>query len=316
MLFLCDRDLKELGYQWKDVINVIREAVECIAIGDFAQPIKPYLRFGNKENRIIAMPAYIGGRVNKAGIKWISSFPQNVIHNIPRASCITVLNDAGTGNPIAVFNSPLISIVRTVAVSGYVLQKYIKFACKAKYNIGIIGWGPIGQTHLNMCKELLGDKIGNIYLFDIRGIDLFSGEITICESWKRVYEGADILITCTSSLERHIDLSAKREMLVLDISLRDFCAEALDSFALPFIVDDWSEVNREDTDIEYYTNTGKLCAKNTITLCDILNKELANFYKKGDTIFFAPMGMGVFDISIADYFYRQAVENMRGMHLN
>ena len=53
-----------------------------------------------------------------------------------------------------------------------------------------------------------------------------------------------------------------------------------------------------------------------IVLCDILNKELANFYKKGDTIFFAPMGMGVFDISIADYFYRQAVENMRGMHLN
>ena len=77
MLFLCDRDLVELRYQWIDVINVIREAVECIAIGDFAQPIKPYLRFGNRANRIIAMPAYIGGRVNKAGIKWISSFPEN-----------------------------------------------------------------------------------------------------------------------------------------------------------------------------------------------------------------------------------------------
>lgn len=56
----------------------------CLANNEFAQPIKPYLRYNNLKNRIIAMPAYAGGECDMAGIKWIASYPDN-INQIGRA---------------------------------------------------------------------------------------------------------------------------------------------------------------------------------------------------------------------------------------
>ena len=43
--------------------------------------------------RINAMPGYIGGDYNMAGIKWIGSGPMNYKKGLPRASVTVVLND-------------------------------------------------------------------------------------------------------------------------------------------------------------------------------------------------------------------------------
>lgn len=308
MIYINDKDMIEVEYLWKDTINVIDVAINCISEGEYSQPLKPYLRYNDQSNRIIAMPAYVGGEIESAGIKWIASFPHNIEHNMPRASCVTILNDASTGVPLAIFNTPLISIIRTASVSGYVIKKYLEFKNKEKYNVGIIGWGPIGQYHYKMCKEILNTSIKGVYVFDIRDDVVNDGHITICTSWQEVYEKADIFITATSTLERYINLPVCESKLILDISLRDFKVEALDSFSKPFITDDWHEVNRENTDIEYYSGMGKISKDDIITLCDVNKKNLQSIYSDNDIIFFAPMGMGVFDIAIANYFYKKALK--------
>ena len=316
MLYLNDHDFSNLSISWEDSINEIKKALSCISREDYFQPLKPYLRFGDKTNRIIAMPAYVGGNIDMAGIKWIASFPNNINNNIPRASSITILNDSSTGVPLAIFNTAIISIIRTVSVSGFLLKEYSSFKQQSKYSVGIIGFGPIGQYHLKMCKSLLKNHIDNIYLYDKRDITISDEIVTMCNSWQEVYKKSDIFITCTSSLERYIDLPALHEKLILDVSLRDFKEESLNSFTKPFIVDDWDEVNRENTDIEYYTKIKGIDKKDTITLCDIQNNKLSSFYKKGDVIFFAPMGMGVFDITIANYYYKYAIKNNIGTCLD
>lgn len=315
MLYINEKDMAKVKYWWEDTINVIESAIKHISAGDYSQPLKPYLRFGNLSNRIIAMPAYVGGEINSAGIKWISSFPENIDNNMPRASCVTVLNDTLTGVPLAIFNTPLISIIRTASVSGYLLKKYLEHKKKANFNIGIVGWGPIGQNHYAMCKEILRNSLEEIYVFDIRDIVEDDNRITICKSWQEVYEKSDIFMTCTSTLERYINLPTHEDKLVMDISLRDFKAEALDSYSKPFITDDWYEVNREDTDIEYYAKMGKLESRNVISVCDLDKNSLSAFYTDRDSVFFAPMGMGVFDIAIANFFYQQALNTGIGTHI-
>lgn len=312
MLYLNDNDFLKFSISWDETIKEINKAVACIGQKDYSQPMKPYLRFKDNSNRIIAMPAYVGGNIDMAGIKWIASFPNNIKKSIPRASSVTVLNDTNTGIPLAIFNTAMVSIIRTASVSGYLLQEYNSFKQQLKYCIGIVGFGPIGQHHLKMCKSVLKNHIDKIYLYDKCEINISDELVTVCNSWKDVYEKSDIFITCTSSLERYIDLPALNNKLILDVSLRDFKEEALNSFAKPFIVDDWDEVNRENTDIEYYTKIGGIDKNNSITLCDIQNKKLNTFFNKSDNIFFAPMGMGVFDISIANYYYKYAIKNNIG----
>lgn len=315
-MYINNADFSNIPIAWNLTIAEVDNALACLARGEFSQPIKPYLRFKDKSNRIIAMPAYVGGSIDMAGIKWIASFPKNIDCGLSRASSITVLNDTDTGTPVAVFNTSMVSIIRTASVSGYLLQKYNSFRKQKRYKIGIIGFGPIGQHHLKMCQAILKDKIEAVYLFDNRTITIEDDNaIIICDSWQEAYKNSDIFIACTSSLDRYIDIPTQSPKLVMDVSLRDFREEALDSFSKPFILDDWDEVNRENTDIEYYSKINKLCKEGCITLCDIQKQGLNKYFSEKDTLFFAPMGMGIFDIAIAKYFFNLCMDNGIGISL-
>ena len=79
------------------IFDAIEAAYRLHACGDAVNPDSYFLRYPENPNaRIIALPAHLGGAVQKSGIKWIASFPENRAANLARASAVLILNDAAT----------------------------------------------------------------------------------------------------------------------------------------------------------------------------------------------------------------------------
>lgn len=71
----------------KQITELVEATYRLHAAGDSVNPPSHFLRFPDRPtSRIIAVPASIGGQVRVDGLKWISSFPDNVAAGIPRAS--------------------------------------------------------------------------------------------------------------------------------------------------------------------------------------------------------------------------------------
>ena len=321
MRYLSDKNVKAISLDWKQNVAVIEDAVQCIKSKETAQPIKPYLRYGNPNNRIIAMPAYIGGDIKKAGIKWIASFPENIEKGMARAHSVIVVNEAETGRPISIINSGSISAIRTASVSGFMIEKFLKLNRKEKnFTVGIIGFGPIGRYHLDMCTELLKDKLDKVLLYDLKGVasneipENIKDKVVVVNSWEEAYLTADIFITCTVSKYRYIDKQPKNGSLHLNVSLRDYKTDVFDWFKKAMIVDDWEEVCRENTDIEAFHLNNGLQEDEVKSIQDVLDNQLSTL-PKDQPIMFNPMGMAVFDMAIANHYFHLSEKTNTGVFL-
>ncbi len=167
MIYLNDGHIRQLGADWPLLAGLIAQTTAMLGTSETVQPLKPYLRFREPGNRIIAMPAFVGGETEMSGIKWIASFPGNTKLGLPRAHGSIVLNDPTTGAPVAFLCGGLLNELRTAAVSAAMLSAYFQLGRRERYRIGIIGWGPIGKRHYDMIATMFGEKVEGMKLFDI-----------------------------------------------------------------------------------------------------------------------------------------------------
>ena len=157
-LYLSQEDVIAAGgLNMGKCIEAVEEALACHVREDMVLPSKTVVRWGDVKTeaimgRINAMPAYIGGRVNKAGIKWMGSSPLNPKKfELPRASGVLILNDPETKLPIAIMDATIISAMRTGAVGG-IGMKYL--SRKDSGVMGIIGAGVQARTQALAAKTV------------------------------------------------------------------------------------------------------------------------------------------------------------------
>src|ERR1700744_1716854 len=63
----------------RETIALVEETYRVHGAGDSVNPPSYFLKFPDRPtSRIIALPASIGGSIHVDGLKWISSFPDNV----------------------------------------------------------------------------------------------------------------------------------------------------------------------------------------------------------------------------------------------
>lgn len=315
MIYLNDGHIHKVGVKWSVLIDQMEATARLMNTAEVVQPLKPYLRFRQLHNRMIAMPAFVGGEVDASGIKWISSFPENREQGLPRAHCSVILNDPLNGVPVAFFQSGWLNTLRTAAVSGVMLRKYIETqdsrSSKESIRLGIIGYGPVGQRHLEMVSEVFGDRLETVRIFDHNGVDPSTVQAPIrkktiiVDSWQKAYLRSNVFVTCTVSTDRYIDLPPSAGSLLLNISLRDYKPQSI-SPVKAIVVDDWQEVCRENTDIEQLHLEYGLKETAVLTLRDVVCKDALRKIAPEEPVFFNPMGMAAFDITLSAYYWREA----------
>lgn len=320
MIYLNDSHIGEMGVDWRELAGTIRQVLRLYGTEEVAQPLKPYLRFRDPANRIIAMPAFVGGEVEACGIKWIASYPGNPARGLPRAHNTIVLNDPATGEPAACFRSNALNALRTAAVSGVMLDAWAAWRGTPSFSAGIVGFGPIGRAHLEMLDSLFGERLETVRLFDPRGVDLqdFDADMRartfVCRDWREIYDRSDVFITCTTARERYIDRSPRPGALLLNVSLRDYVPDAVKDVNA-VVVDDWTEVCRENTDIERLHLLHGWTRERAVTLKEaVIGGGLARFVP-GEPVFFNPMGLAAFDIGVAAHYGRKALQTGVGVRL-
>ena len=133
ILYLSEKDMLAAG-----VNNVVsctdcmEEVVKLLDDGDYRMggengnshgcmisfpdnPEFPNMPKNGPDRRFMAMPAYLGGKFDMAGVKWYGSNVENREKGLPRSILMVILNDKETGAPKAFLSANLISAYRTAA---------------------------------------------------------------------------------------------------------------------------------------------------------------------------------------------------------
>ena len=308
----------------QDIIDRIGEAYVIHGSGDSCLPHSVFVRFPNmKRERIIALPGYLGGKKNIAGIKWISSFPENYSLGISRASAVMVLNSMDTGRPQAFMEGSIISAKRTAASAALACDKL--HAPGDIETLGIIGCGLINREIVRFIVSL-SRNIQSILTFDIsadkaadwaesiRGI---VGDIPI----EHTDVAPDLLARCpvvsfaTTATEPTIsDLSmCPKSATLLHISLRDLTPEAI--LMGENVVDDMDHVMRAQTSV--HLTEAHEGNRDFIhgTLAQILTGDIPPRDNPDAISIFSPFGLGVLDLTLGHYTYELAAERGIGTKL-
>ncbi len=106
-------------------------------------PPFPNMPKAGPDRRFMAMPAYVGGATDMAGMKWYGSNIENREKGLPRSILMVMLNDKETGAPLSLMSANLLSAYRTAGIPGVGVKH---LAVKDAKVLGIVGPGVINIT--------------------------------------------------------------------------------------------------------------------------------------------------------------------------
>lgn len=312
LLLVRAREISEILNDEEKIMDIVSKAYVAHTAGKSSLPHSVFLRFPNNDlNRIIGLPAYLGDEVNTAGIKWISSFPDNIKQGVERASALMILNNMENGHAEAVLESSIISAKRTAA-SAAVAAKLIHSNLDETV-FGFVGCGRINREISLFLKKVfknvkrlvaydIAPERAKKFLDEIKADDM---ETEVVSSVDEVFKKAPLVSFATTVGVPYIhDISScTPESTILNISLRDFGPEVI--LNADNIVDDLDHVCRERTAIHL---AEQACGNRDFVRCPIADvitgKEKGRV--EGKTAIYSPFGLGVLDLALACYVRKQA----------
>ena len=360
-LYLSEPDMIKAGV--KDIgkcVDVMEDLLITLNKGDYVmggknhnshgcmvtfpdKPLFPGMPANGEDRRFMAMPAYLGGRYQMAGMKWYGSNIENKKKGLPRSILMMMLNDKDTGAPLALMSANLLSSYRTGGIPG-VGAKYL--ARKDAKTVSIIGPGVMGKTSLSaflsVCPNLdtlkvkgRGKKSLESFLEFVKKECPKIKNVTVCETIEEAVKDSDIIsfTTTVGDDEKtfpYIDKAwiKKGALLSMPSAARideDFlakeCKLVVDNYKLyeawaeeyPFPTYDQVQiVGSKFTDLMH---KGKIKRESIIDIADIITGKNKGRESDDDIIIYSVGGMPVEDIAWGATVYKNALKEGIGIKL-
>ena len=295
------------------------------------------------DRRFMAMPAYLGGKYQMAGMKWYGSNCENKASGLPRSILMMMLNDKDTGAPLALMSANLVSCYRTGAIPG-VGAKYL--ARKDSETVTIIGPGVMGRTcllaFLSVCQKITTVKVKGRGQRSLHAFEEFVKkecpqiqQVIVCDSMEEAVKDSDIICVTSTAPVKEIDFPyiaedwvKKGALICLPSAARfddDFlinrCKKVVDNYKL---YEAWAEefpypsyemvqiIGSKFTD---YLHKGRIQREDIVDIADIINKKHPGRESDDEIIVYSVGGMPVEDIAWGGTVYRNALKEGIGVEL-
>ena len=331
ILFLNNKAMDEAGVNdMNAVIKDVERVYTLNAMGDVISPGKCVMRWGNTvedENtlgRINAMPGYIGGEYDMAGIKWIGSGPMNYKKGLPRASVTVILNDPDTKLPLCIADGTKVSTMRTGASGGVA----IKYLGKSDASVmTICGAGAQAPTQLE-AAVIARPTIKKLYIYDIKIENANRFADFVRENYpdieaiptldiEKAARESDIIDCVTLASEPFI----KGEWLkkgALIMNMADFeadynCIKRADKV----VVDYWENVKHRMISTVALMHRDGLFKDEELyaEIGEIVAGEKSGRESDDEIIYFNAVGAGIMDIAVTARCYKTAKKENKGIKL-
>jgi ornithine cyclodeaminase len=278
-----------------------------------------------KHGRIMAMPAYVGGEFDVAGLKWIPSVPDNPRRNgLPRANALVLLSDPATGLPLAVMDGTVVSAMRTGAVTGVAVGR---LAVDGADTVCLLGAGVLAHTQLDALRIVL-PSLRTVLVYDPNTdrLERFCErrradtglDVRPASSAEDAVRAAQVVVPATMAVEPTFDPGwlAPGCTVCLVSSLDG--PESLHAVTDLLVVDDWEhESTHAGRYAQRLVEAGLTPADGSgaVELSDVVAGRHPGRTDARQRVVITPVGLAMDDVATARYVYDRARERGLGTTL-
>src|SRR5918999_5438246 len=199
ILVLNQQEVEQL-LDMEGCIDAMADALSALARGEVHVPLRTVVRPSGEDTFIGLMPAHRGGDAPLYSLKTVCVFPDNPQQGLDAHQGTVTLFDGETGETRAILNASAVTAIRTAAVSAVATRLLAREDAR---ELGILGAGVQARSHLEAMR--LARDFDRVRIFSPTAAHAEAlaaeGAAVAVGSAQEAVEGADVVVTATSSVE-------------------------------------------------------------------------------------------------------------------
>lgn len=318
MIYLSASDIEKV-VKHEEVVSIIEEAMRLYESKNFVQPDRITVTRGDTETYLY-MPCFTD---EMKGTKFLTLFSENAAKGVPTIQGLMMLNDNETGKVACMMDGSTLTAYRTGAVG----------SCGIKHTtpenvskLGVVGTGVQGFYQCLYASKIR--PIKDIYVFDIfadKAEDFASRvkaalpevNVHVMATVEELVQEAEVIVTVTTSRKPVIpndpELIQGKHFVGIG-SYKPIMQEFPEAVfkAVDEIFIDVDFAKEETGDLINPLREGWIKEENVHTLGKYLDSDI----EVNKTTMYKSVGMALFDVCVATYIYKKALELNIGTELD
>lgn len=321
MLYLGEQEIQHAASRI-EIMDAIERAFIICESGQYHMP--PRIHVDHGVNTVLYMPCFVP---DIFGTKILTLFPGNADRHRPVIEGLMLLNDAESGQPLALLNGAKLTAVRTGGVGGVGIRHTTPANASA---VGLVGAGVQGWQQLLFAAQ--ARRLSRITVFDTaedRVQDLVAKlrpilsevEIVAAESIEQLLAASEIVITTTSShtpvLPDQVNLLQGKHFIGIGSykpEMREYPAALYP--VLDQLLIDTEHGLHESGDLLIPLEQGWIKPEQIETFGRWLGRKSVGQRTVGQTTLFKSVGMALFDVVVGELIYRKAMQQGLGQFIS